>query len=129
MCSISFYCPRCPEHAAQVILVDYLPGNPYSELIQPVWCSYAMGARPSVMISSSGTIFYQQSWLNTDDLAEAIDAYYRQNGEGVWDGDNDLGPLGEEKTAKLLPKAAARAKREEAEGVVGGRLEKKARAP
>lgn len=68
-----------------MILPDYLPGNPYSPLNQPVWCSYANGARPAVLISASGAIFYQQEWLNTDDLGIAIDAYWEQAGQGTWE--------------------------------------------
>ncbi|CAM9657390.1 unnamed protein product [Laminaria digitata] len=56
-------------HPDQVILPDYLPGNSYSDLIQPVWCSYALGARPSVVISPDGSISFQQEWLQTTDLA------------------------------------------------------------
>eukprot|EP00904_Undaria_pinnatifida_P010542 jgi/Undpi1/6618/HiC_scaffold_20.g09097.m1 len=60
-------------HPEQVILPDYLPGNPYSDLIQPVWCSYALGARPSIVISTDGTIWFQQTWLQTQDLAHHLD--------------------------------------------------------
>lgn len=58
---------------SKVILPDYLPGNPYSDLIQPVWCSYALGARPSIVISTDGTIWFQQTWLQTQDLAHHLD--------------------------------------------------------
>lgn len=39
-----------------------------------------------MLISASGTVFYQQDWLNTDDLGIAIDAYWEQAGQGTWDG-------------------------------------------
>lgn len=81
----------CHTIVEQVILPDYLPDNPYSPLIQPVWCSYANGARPAVLISASGTIFFQQEWLNTDDLGIAIDAYWDQAGQGTWDGGDIMG--------------------------------------
>lgn len=69
----------------QVILPDYLPGNPYSLLNQPTWCSYANGARSAVLVTEGGNVFYQQGWLNTDNLATAIDAYWTQDGKGTWD--------------------------------------------
>eukprot|EP00752_Nemacystus_decipiens_P003695 g3405.t1 len=63
-------------HTDQRILVDYLPGNPYSELIQPVWCSYAMGARPVTVITPDGNIFFQRGWFHAKHVAGAIDGYY-----------------------------------------------------
>ncbi|CAM9120761.1 unnamed protein product [Scytosiphon promiscuus] len=71
-------------HPDQVILPDYLTGNPYSSLNQPVWCSYAMGARSSIIVGSSGSIFYQQDWLDSADLGVAIDGYWEQEGGGTW---------------------------------------------
>ncbi|CAM9629894.1 unnamed protein product [Pylaiella littoralis] len=84
---------RSITHPDQVILPDYLTSNPYSSLNQPVWCTYAHGARSSVVVASSGHVFYQQGWLNTDSLGEAIDAYWKQGGEGTWtDGDDIPSP-------------------------------------
>lgn len=60
----------------KVVLPDYLSGNPYSDLNQPVWCSYAMGARTAMIVSTEGRVFFQQEWLQTDYLAEAIDLYW-----------------------------------------------------
>lgn len=37
-----------------------------------------------VMVSTSGTVFYQQTWLDAEDLAGAIDAYWAQGGEGIY---------------------------------------------
>lgn len=70
--------------APQVILPDYLTGNPYSDLNQPVWCTYANGARSAIIISSSGIIFYQQTWLDVVDLGNAINAYWKQDGSGTY---------------------------------------------
>lgn len=69
---------------AQVILPDYLTGNPYSSLNQPVWCSYANGARSSVIVASSGSIFYQQDWLDSEHLGIALNGYWQQEGKGTW---------------------------------------------
>lgn len=52
-----------------------------------------MGARSSVVISTRGHIFFQQGWLNSDDLGTAIDAHIEQRGEGTWEGDQDPSPL------------------------------------
>lgn len=79
----------------QVILPDYLPGNPFSPLNQPVWCTYANGARSAIIVSESGTVFYQQSWLDSAALGDAIDAYWKQDGGGTWTGAPlEKGPLG-----------------------------------
>ena len=89
-----FSLPQQNTHCAQVILPDYLTGNPYSSLNQPVWCSYANGARSSILVGSNGHVFYQQGWLNTDALGDAIDAYWEQDGEGTWDDGSVVpGPL------------------------------------
>ena len=72
--------------APQVILPDYLPGNPFSPLNQPVWCTYANGARAAIIVSESGTVFYQQTWLDSAALGDAIDAYWKQDGGGTWTG-------------------------------------------
>lgn len=90
----------------QVILPDYLPDNPYSDLNQPAWCSYAMGARSAVMITAGGTVFYQQDWLNTDDLADAIDGYWEQGGTGTWDGGSGTSPLGSSSAKRSRPRAS-----------------------
>lgn len=83
--SDAFNLPRPPPPPPQVILADSLPGDPKSDLIQPVWCSYAMGARSAVLIAVDGTIVYQQGWLNTDDLGTAIDGYLEEAAGGTWD--------------------------------------------
>ena len=92
-----------PIDFTQVILPDYLPDNPYSPLNQPVWCSYANAARSAVLISQLGTIFYQQEWLNTDELGIAIDAYWEQEGQGTWEGHGNGSPKG----TRLAKKARA----------------------
>lgn len=59
-----------------------------------MWCSYANGARSSVLVASNGHVFYQQGWLNTDELGEAIDGYWEQDGQGTWDDGGAIpGPL------------------------------------
>lgn len=75
---------RRRRRPAQVILPDYLPGNPFSPLNQPVWCTYANGARSAILVSESGTVFYQQTWLDSTTLGNAIDAYWKQEGTGTW---------------------------------------------
>ncbi|CAM9513374.1 unnamed protein product [Pylaiella littoralis] len=60
-------------HPEQVVLPDYLPGNPYSDLVQPAWCSYGLGARPATAIAPDGTVFYQQTWLHTGRLSHHLD--------------------------------------------------------
>lgn len=70
----------------QVILPDYFPGNPYSDLVQPVWCTYSHGARPVTMISPEGEIIFQRGWLQTEHVAAAIDGY--------WDGTDINGGTG-----------------------------------
>lgn len=74
---------RVISFVTQVILPDYLPGNPYSDLVQPVWCSYALGARTVTIISAKGTIFYQRTWLQTDLVEDALDQYWLG-----WSGDS-----------------------------------------
>lgn len=51
-------------------------GNPYSTLEHAVWCSYALGARPVVVISPEGKIFFQRAWLQVDHVAEALDKFW-----------------------------------------------------
>lgn len=65
-----------PPPLPQTILVDYLPGNPYSELIQPVWCSYAMGARPVTVITPDGKVFFQRGWFHSKHVAGALEEYF-----------------------------------------------------
>lgn len=84
--SLRFFSPpasttrhRCRSY--KVILPDYLPGNPYSDLVQPVWCSYVLGARPATIVSPDGTIVLQQEWLQTVDLGDAIDEFWRKSEE------------------------------------------------
>lgn len=92
-----------PPPYSQKILVDYLPGNPYSELIQPVWCSYAMGARPVTVISTDFKIFFQRGWFHSEHVAGAIEMFWcLQRGGGGEDGgcapsdggDSDMGEPG-----------------------------------
>ncbi|CAM9847656.1 unnamed protein product [Ectocarpus sp. 6 AP-2014] len=68
-------------HPEQAIIPDYMPGNPYSELINPLWCSYGLGARPATAIAQDGTIFYQQEWLHTGDLADELDVFLEGGGD------------------------------------------------
>eukprot|EP00903_Cladosiphon_okamuranus_P005692 g5654.t1 len=63
-------------HPDEVVLPDYLPGNPYSELVQPVWCSYGLGARPATIIAPDGSILLQQLWLHTGRLAHQLDVLF-----------------------------------------------------
>ncbi|CBJ32704.1 expressed unknown protein [Ectocarpus siliculosus] len=65
----------------QALIPDYMPGNPYSELINPLWCSYGLGARPATAIAQDGTIFYQQEWLHTGDLADELDVFLEGGGD------------------------------------------------
>lgn len=84
---------QLPENTAplpaslQKILVDYLPGNPYSDLIQPVWCSYGMGARPVTVISTDFKIFFQRGWFHSDHVAGAIEMFWCLQQGGGEDGD------------------------------------------
>eukprot|EP00904_Undaria_pinnatifida_P008240 jgi/Undpi1/4546/HiC_scaffold_18.g07900.m1 len=63
-------------HPAQTILTDYFPGNPYSDLNQPVWCSYVVGARGVTVVSPDGKIFFQRGWFHSSHTALAIDKYW-----------------------------------------------------
>ncbi|CAN0223116.1 unnamed protein product, partial [Ectocarpus fasciculatus] len=76
-------------HPDQVIIPDYMPGNPYSDLINPLWCSYGLGARPATAIGPDGTIFFQQEWLHTGRLAHELDVFLDEGG-----GDADAPALG-----------------------------------
>lgn len=55
-----------------------MPGNPYSELIQPVWCSYSMGARPVTVVTPDGNLFFQRGWFHSGHVGRAIDEYWCQ---------------------------------------------------
>ncbi|CAN0551305.1 unnamed protein product [Ectocarpus sp. 12 AP-2014] len=68
-------------HPEQAIIPDYMPGNPYSNLINPLWCSYGLGARPATAIAQDGTIFFQQEWLHTSDLADELDVFLEGGGD------------------------------------------------
>lgn len=66
------------HHSSQVLLPDYFPGNPYSELIQPVWCSYGLGARPVTVIApDNGKIVFQLDWFRRSAVGQAIDDYWK----------------------------------------------------
>ncbi|CAN0007280.1 unnamed protein product, partial [Laminaria digitata] len=83
----------------QTILIDSFPGNPYSDLIQPVWCSYLMGARGVTVISPNGKIYFQRGWFNSEHTARAIDKYWCEQlagAEAVQAGEG-RGEEGEEK--------------------------------
>lgn len=45
----------------------------HSDLVQPAWCSYGLGARPATAIAPDGTVFYQQTWLHTGRLSHHLD--------------------------------------------------------
>ncbi|CAM9529184.1 unnamed protein product [Choristocarpus tenellus] len=60
----------------QVLLPDYFTGNPYSELVQPVWCTYSMGARTVTIVGEDGRIVYEAEWLQTEHVQSAIDDYW-----------------------------------------------------
>lgn len=47
-----------------------------SELIQPVWCSYGLGARPATVVAPDGSILFQQLWLHTGRMASELDAFF-----------------------------------------------------
>lgn len=65
------------------------------------------------MVTSSGTIFFQQTWFKADELADAIDSYWEQEGEGIYSrvGD-DTGPKSRLKTGKRSAKKGLAAKPE-----------------
>lgn len=108
---------------SQKILVDYLPGNPYSELIQPVWCSYAMGARPVTVITPDSKIFFQRGWFHSGHVAGALEEYWclqqqqqeesqldEQSGDGCLPSggsDSDLGDGGSPLAGVLPPPGSA----------------------
>lgn len=74
-----FHGPRSPPPPPvleQTILTDYFPGNPYSDLNQPVWCSYVVGARGVTVVSPDGKIFFQRGWFHSSHTALAIDKYW-----------------------------------------------------
>ncbi|CAM9661773.1 unnamed protein product, partial [Sphacelaria rigidula] len=61
-------------HPSQALLVDYLPGHPYGgDQVQPVWCSYVLGARSATVVSPGGQVILQMEWLDTDPVGNAID--------------------------------------------------------
>lgn len=77
-----------------------------------------MGARSSVMISTRGHIFFQQGWLNSDDLGTAIDAHIEQKGEGTWEGDQDPSPLARGSAPKREKREAGKGDKDPA--ILGG---------
>lgn len=54
-----------------------------SELVQPVWCSYGLGARPATLIAPDGSILFQQLWLHTGRMAHELKAFF--NGDDAPD--------------------------------------------
>ena len=47
-----------------------------SDLVQPVWCSYGLGARPATLIAPDGSILFQQLWLHTGRMAHELNAFF-----------------------------------------------------
>ncbi|CAM9677684.1 unnamed protein product [Phaeothamnion confervicola] len=66
---------RPSVHPAARILVDSFPGNPDSELINPVWCSYVTGARAAIAVGADGVIFHASTWFNRGDITVALMAH------------------------------------------------------
>jgi hypothetical protein len=67
-------------HPFSALLADYLPDNPYFPgLSQPVWCSYANGARTAMVIGADGIVKYTQDWFNSNDMAIALDSILENN--------------------------------------------------
>lgn len=54
-----------------------------------------------MLIGASGTIFFQQEWLNTDELGEAIDAYWSQDGDATWKSAHHSGSSGSKRARRV----------------------------
>ncbi|KAG5185822.1 hypothetical protein JKP88DRAFT_155418, partial [Tribonema minus] len=66
-------------HPNAALLPDLLPDAPYGDgdaaaAAQPVWCSYAHGARTAVLIGTDGVVRLAQTWFHAGDMAAAIEA-------------------------------------------------------
>jgi hypothetical protein len=65
-------------HKEAIILVDYLDGkNALNN--NPVWCSYANGARSAILIGQDGIVLDTQEWFNKDNLAKSVRKYIVEN--------------------------------------------------
>jgi len=58
-------------HDDAILLIDYLDGVG-GEYNNPVWCSYANGARSAVLIAQDGIIIATQDWFSKDDLIAIV---------------------------------------------------------
>ena len=58
-------------HDDAILLIDYLDGVG-GEYNNPVWCSYANGARSAVLIAQDGIIIATQDWFSKDDLITIV---------------------------------------------------------
>jgi len=62
-------------HKSAILLTDYFTGNPYSDLNNPLFCSYAAGARTVTLVGQDGTVEYTREWFRAADLEQAIETY------------------------------------------------------
>ncbi len=58
-------------HDDAILLIDYLDGVG-GDANNPVWCSYANGARSAVLIGQDGVIIATQDWFSKDDLITIV---------------------------------------------------------
>ena len=65
-------------HKDAIILVDYLDGKNALKN-NPVWCSYANGARSAILIGQDGIVLDTQEWFNKDNLAKSVRKYVVKN--------------------------------------------------
>lgn len=57
-----------------IYLVPDLLDGPGGLWNNPVWCSYANGARSAVLIRLDGTVALTQTWFNVDEMSAAVAA-------------------------------------------------------
>lgn len=62
-----------------LFLVDFLEGAPYegyeSGFNNPVWCTYANGARSVILVGMDGEIKYTRGWFRAENLVDALHDY------------------------------------------------------
>ena len=58
-------------HEDAILLIDYLDGVG-GQSNNPVWCSYANGARSAVLIGQDGIVISSQDWFSKDDLITIV---------------------------------------------------------
>lgn len=61
-------------HPKAILLVDHLDGAG-GRYNNPVWCTYANGARSAVVISMDGRIAFTQDWFSGPDLTDFMNVY------------------------------------------------------